>query len=285
MSPYFCAIPTAVLALTLISAPSLHATLIAYEGFDYSPGLANDALISTAPNGGSGFTTGFASANANYLSVGLTHPGLITMSIGGTMEFDPSDTLTERAWGSMTGAPADGTYWYSFAFRPDSGGRGTFNIMSSPSLSSNGQNGVGLRLDNEANSGSGTILQLKALAPNGGTSSTAITVSGGYGTTYFIVGRVTLDSAMGSSNRIWVNPTNNVMPLDTDANSVGTGISVADTATLRPSLAARMFGGGGTLMEDEVRIGTTARDVMIVPEPSACLLGLIGLSGLIRRRR
>jgi hypothetical protein len=283
MSSHFCAISTAVLAVTVISATSLHATLIAYEGFNYSPGLANDALISTAPNGGSGFTAGFTSANVNYLTTGLNHPGVITMSIGGTMKFDPSDTLTERAWGSLSAAPIDGTYWYSFAFRPDSGGRGTFNIMSS-TLSANGQNGVGLRLDNEANNASGTSLRLKALSPSAGESS-PFTVAGGYGATYFIVGRITLDSSLGSSNRIWINPANNVVPLDTDPNSVSVGFNVADTATVRPSLAGRMFGGGGTLMEDEIRIGTTAGDVMAVPEPSASILGLLGLFSLIRRRR
>lgn len=283
ISSHFFAISTAVLAINLISATSVYAALIAYDGFNYSPGLANDALINTAPNGGTGFLSGFVSGNVNYLAAGLTHLSLPAMSIGGTMEFDPNDTLTERAWGSTGAAPADGTYWYSFAFRPDSGGRGTFNIMSS-TLSANGQNGVGLRLDNEANGGSGTSLQLKALSPSGAASS-SFTVPGGYGATYFIVGRVILDSISGSSNRIWVDPTTGVDPLDSDPNSVGTGFSVADTATLRPSLAARMFGGGGTLMEDEVRIGTSASDVMVVPEPSTSLLGLLGLSLLSRRRR
>jgi hypothetical protein len=283
ISSHSCVLPTAVVAMTLIAATSLHATLIAYEGFNYSPGLANDALINTAPNGGSGFTTGFTSANVNYLDTGLSHPGLISIGIGGAMKFDPSDTLTERAWGSPTSAPADGTYWYSFAFKPDSGGRGTFNIMSS-TLSSNGQNGVGLRLDNETNNSSGTSLRLKALSPSAGESS-PFTVNGGYGATYFIVGRITLDSTLGSSNRIWINPTSNVAPLDTDSNSVSVSFNVADTATVRPSLGGRMFGGGGTLMEDEIRIGTTAGDVMAIPEPSASMLGLLGSAFLIRRRR
>jgi hypothetical protein len=282
-SSRFRAISTAVLAINLISATSLHAALIAYDGFNYGPGLANDALINTAPNGGIGFLTGFTSANVNYLDAGLTHLSLPAMALGGTMEFDPSDTLTERAWGSMGAAPTDGIYWYSFAFRPDNGGRGTFNIMSS-TLSANGQNGVGLRLDNETNNGSGTTLRLKALTPSAGESS-PFTVAGGYGATYFIVGRITLDSTLGSSNRIWVDPTTGSIPLDSDPNSVGVSFSIADTATVRPSLAGRMFGGGGTLMEDEVRIGTTASDVMVVPEPSTSLLGLLGISLLSRRRR
>lgn len=280
-------------SLLLLVSPAAHAVLIAYEGFDYSPGLANNALINTAPNGGTGFTSGFTSSNVNYSSTGLTSAvaGTVTVPIGGAIRFDPSDNLTQRAWGTMTTAPADGTYWYSFLFRPldstssGSGGRGTFNIMSATN-STNGQDGVGLRLDN---ANSGADLLFKALSPTGGSGSDTnfVTVAGGYGSTYLIVGRVDINSTTGSTNRIWVNPSKNVVPLDADNNSVSVSISATDTGNLRSSLAGRAFGTGtgSALFVDEVRIGTTVNDVMLIPEPSAALLGLLGAVGLLRRRR
>lgn len=268
------------------------AALIAYDGMDYGSTLADDALINLAPNGGSGFTTGFTSANVNWASSGLSGAGfgLISPEVGGAMRFDPSDTLTQRAWGNMAAAPANGTYWYSFLFRPTdsattgNGGRGTFNIMSSTS-SANGQNGVGLRLDNV---NSGQDLQFKALAPNGGTGTGFVPVAGGYGATYFIVGRLTLDTTLGSVNRIWVNPASTNIPQDTDANSVAISFNATDSLTLRPSLAGRMFGtgAGSALFEDEVRIGGLPEDVMVVPEPSTfALIGLSGLALILRKRK
>lgn len=281
--------PVILATLTLLASSAAHAVLIAYDGFDYGTGgapLANDALINTAPNGGTGFNTGFTSANVNWSSTGLSSSSTVSAPIGGSLRFDGNDTLTQRAWGDATVATPVGTYWYSFLFNPvdstapGNGGRGTFNIMYSTS-STNGQNGAGLRLDN---ANGGADLQFKALSSTGGTSASIITVAGGYGQTYFIVGRIDI-TAGGSTNRLWVNPTDNMVPLD--SASISISMDATQTATLRPSLAGRMFGtgAGSALFEDEVRIGTTVNDVMLIPEPSAAALGLLGLAGLLRRRR
>ena len=152
-------------------------------------------------------------------------------------------------------------------------------------MSANGQNGVGLRLDN---ANLGQDLQFKALTPNGGTGPGYVTVASGYGATYFIVGRATLDPSGSGHNRIWVNPISGQLPQDSDLNSIDSGWwSAADGATLRPSLAGRMFGtgAGSALFEDEVRIGTLASDVMVIPEPSSAALFIAGLALLSRLAR
>jgi len=41
----------------------------------------------------------------------------------------------------------------------------------------------------------------------------------------------------------------------------------------------------GTITYDEIRFGATFADVSPVPEPSAALLGALGVLALLRRRR
>jgi hypothetical protein len=108
-----------LLAVALLAAPAFGARL-AYDGFDYSGTLANDALISGAPASGAGtlgFNAAFVSANVNFLTSGLTYSGF-TPVIGGALKFDINDTLTARPWGNTATFPANGTYWYSFLIKP-----------------------------------------------------------------------------------------------------------------------------------------------------------------------
>jgi hypothetical protein len=139
-------ITLAILAGASLQQP-LQAARLAYDGFNYT--LANDALISGAPATGAGtlgFNAAFVSGNVNFVTAGLSYSGIAPV-VGGAMKFDAGDTLTARSWGNATTFPADGTYWYSFLITPKAGGRGTLNIMASTN-STNGQDGFGMRLDN-----------------------------------------------------------------------------------------------------------------------------------------
>lgn len=102
---------------------------------------------------------------------------------------------------------------------------------------------------------------------SGGPSSSPITVAGGYGATYLIVGRLDFNTTSGTTNRIWVNP-DLALGTPSDASSVSIGIDATVSKTARPSLVGRMFsaGTGGTaatiLTYDEVRIGNSFSQVL-----------------------
>lgn len=272
------ALQAGLLASTMLAVPAFGARL-AYDGFNYT--LANNAVISGAPAAGAGtlgFNAAFVSGNVNFVTAGLSYTGIAPV-LGGAIRFDANDTLTARPWGNTTTFPADGTYWYSFLIKPESGARGTLNILSSTN-STNGQDGFGMRLDNNTGNGSGTDLLFKALSPaSGGPSSSPITVTGGYGTTHLIVGRVDFNTTSGSTNRIWVNP-NLALGAPSDASSVSISIDATVSQTARPSLVGRMFGGvsaPSALTYDEVRIGNIFDEVF--PPATLALSPNTGVEG------
>lgn len=101
-------------------------------------------------------------------------------------------------------------------------------------------------------------------------------------TTYLIVGRIDFQSG-NDDVRLWLNPTpGSTAPADVDAYVTQ---SIALQATLGNGVAA-LWGGAGTGIVDEIRLGTDFADVA-VPEPStiAAFLGACALLMAYLRRK
>jgi alpha-glucosidase (family GH31 glycosyl hydrolase) len=227
--------------------PTVGGANLADESFDYTepPGTSIEGL-----NGGSGWLESYpAPNNANVkLAAGLTYPGLTTA--GKSLEFGADGNLTSgRDWADSSGPPADGTYWYSFLVKPATGGRGTFIPFKSTG-SGDGQNGFGLRIDNNAGSP-----QFKAWNP-AQAAGVNLDFTGGYGQTFFVLGKVTINSAGTSSNTIWVyqNPQPIPSTEPTSGGSTATAGWTGNADTLRSTLSGRAFSNNTSLIYDEVRI-------------------------------
>jgi hypothetical protein len=261
--------------LALALALPVSAARLAYEGFEYTQTDGTKLNAITSP-GGSGWTgiygetTTDTTTDGSLISPGLTYTGLAPTP-GKAMKWQNGQRFY-RPWGSGTyaapEAPANGTYWYSLLFRP-LGGRGTICIMGKPN---DPQNGFGIRMDNETNSASGVNPQFKAHGDNA-SSGTNLNFTNGYNKTYFIVGKIVIDSAGfiapagpgtgAHSNTIWVydNPTALPTVEPTTGGSTMTHNNVG-IAAFRTALTGRGFGDAAVgLSADEVRIGTTFAEV------------------------
>jgi len=108
-----------------------------------------------------------------------------------------------------------------------------------------------------------------------GSSATAlsgqVTADLSLNTTYLVVTRYDISA---NQSTIWLDPT-----AETDPNVTASDLSTPlDVNTL----AFRQNAGMGTLLLDDVKVGTTFADV--VPEPSALALCVLGAAGLFARR-
>lgn len=277
-----CSVLCAALGL-FIYVPHSQGALSVYEGFDYSD-PAGTSL--SGLNGGTGWDAAFpAPSGTANLQPGLSYPGLST--VGLATQWSPNVNFgAGRAWDTATAPPANGTYWFSALVQANGIAQGNFNWMYS-TLSTNGQNGVGFRLSNVGGSAN-----FRAISGNNdGTSNPQAGSTFAVGSTHLIVGRLVLDSSSGSVLRLWVNPDLASTPTELSPDTAELAISAADTATLRPSITGRAFGTGGAdpaannLRYDEIRIGTTFADVVPVPEPASGVFALVGMLGLVLRRR
>jgi hypothetical protein len=240
----------------------VYAQPLVVQQFNY-PDLLDQALISTVVPAGT-----YTSTNVNYVTAGLSYVGM-PAALGGAIQFNPSDTLVGPSPTPWVGAGTPtavetGTYWYSFLFRPEAGIRGTVNVMFSTG-SANGQDGVGIRVDNNTGNATGTTVQIKALGALNGGFGTAVSLTNGYGVTYLILGKIVVDTVAGTgSNTVWVNPSLTAEPT---TGGVSTTLGSTFIPTLRKSFAGRAFGTGtgGTaqtlFLVDEIRVGTTFSDV------------------------
>lgn len=274
-------ITPAVLAITFLAIPSLSAAVLAYEGFDY---VEPNGKTLSGLNGGTGWTEAYPTVDGTIrLADGLGMTDHFA-STGKSSERLAGATFTSngRNWAATVG---DGTYWYSFLMNPTATathvGRGTIGILQG---SGSNQNGFGIRFDFTGTAGLGATLTINANSPAQGPGSN-ISFASGWDQTYLVLGRLTVDTSANTTNDIWVYQNGSSLP--TDEISLGGAMSstVGASGTLNPALYGRAFGDSAPTFFDEVRVGTTFGDVALVPEPSAAVLGLLSLLGLVRRRR
>lgn len=258
-------------ALALIASPAAHAALIAYEGFNYTE---DNGTSVAGLNGGTGWLNAFPTpSGAHTLADGLTFQTLPLPQVGKSMvrtggELTSGLTIG-RQWATSVDTTA--TYWYSFLVNTVGGPEGTFNLFQS---TGSNQNGAGIEVRKNADTG---LVDIRVTG-NGGWNLVSIVAQS---QTHLVLGNIS-----NTGNKMWVYASG------TDAPTVeptlgGVTNSGAVLAGKESAMNGRRFGSsnpGSSITFDEVRIGTTFGSV-IIPEPSAAALGLLGAVGLMCRRR
>lgn len=282
--------------VTLISTLSIlgfataaHASLMLYEGFDYSAGgLAGE-------NGGSGFSTSWASSGAGGDTV--TYPGSTYISgadslsvTGGYAAVTNSGTAGAfRDFSTIVAPDGVSSYWISLiastggiAFG-SGGDEASIQIRDADNtdLISVGAFGSSANWRIRAKSADGSVSGFSNAndAPNSGASA-------------FILIQVNVDTTAADNIYFWVNPSLDNEPTIVTATSSITGTNFWDSGDfsinrIRAGLNNSGAAESKTLNYDEYRFGTSFADVAPIPEPSHFALiaaGLVMLLGYFRRK-
>lgn len=276
----------AVLGLTAsltLSPNSAQATLLAYEGFDYTD--ADGTVVSSlATPGGIGWTGNWGEANndtittASITSPGLNYPGFY-LTPGSKAIAVPPGGRYYRPFGSGTYAspekPLDGTYWYSALSYPSNTIRGgTLCVFGKPA---DPQNGFGVRVDRPADDAGGwgayptNVLAYQAWGDNGGSGNgSAIKITNGFDKVYFILGKIVMNTNGTSSNTIWVYEDPAALPTVEPVSGGLTLNATTAAANFFKAVTGRTFSTGGRppVVWDEVRVGTTFAEVLLPTGPT-----------------
>ena len=269
----------AIAALALSCATPANAALIAYASFDdLTPGTINGQA------GGTGFTgnwTGVAGQTVVTSSLSYSS-GAITVS-GGSQAVQLTLSSDNLFYRSLSSTYTDDVIYMSMLVRQDAGAStdgdtaqvwldgvttGNHVTTAAPALGLNGAAGAA------------------ALQARVGSISTASSGTYAGSNTYFLVGLFE-KTVSGSANpytkaTFWLNPGSTLDPASA-TGATGTGLlSSFSTLGLRTN-SVNQTAPADTILVDEIRVGTTFADV--IPEPSAALLGGLGLLALLRRRR
>ena len=277
------ALQAGLLASTLFAAPAFGARL-AYEGFEYTQ--ANGTVLSalTTP-GGSGWDGNYGSSSTSNttsvnLQAGLTYTNFTSAPSSKAMRFGASHTVY-RPWSGTYATPstvANGTYWYSYLFRPTAGSRGgTLCAFGKPT---DQQNGIGVRMDRGSDvSLPATTIRFEAWGDNGGGGNYA-SFANGYDKNYFILGKVVVNTAGTSTNRVWIYQDTTALPATepADAGSITMTYAADKIALFRTAMTGRSFSTSGNVLDyDEFRIGETFNEVF--PAATLALSANTGVEG------
>jgi hypothetical protein len=291
--------PIAFASFACLTSPVAHAALIAYDGFD---SYANGALATqvggiynaanlNAVQSGKASQTGW---NAGWKQIGTTTSLVVAAGLSATpgdkAVFDNAGGSMQaiRQWYDPTTDFTDGTViWASVQVKNTSGGDTIFGLFQQSAQSSNF--GIATKFTTTNNMQVGVRLSgTSAYAANGtSVSGTGLTVS-----TVASPALVYLKYTLSTTNNgdrldVYVNPT-----VDPGGNAgditINSGFYNFHVPSGSQQGTGHMVMGGfssGQVGYDEVRIGTSFADVSPIPEPSAAVLGLLGVMGLVRRRR
>jgi hypothetical protein len=291
---------TALLAFS----PSVRATLLVYEGFDYTAGA--NALNSK--NGGTGYSAAYSSTNNADVVAGsfsYTDANSMPLLTAGNRAFLDSTTVGAPDGTAVSIAPIrnvttsnfsslSGPLYISFLGQQTAGDMR--DVTVSLFAATNGTFGTQERLS----IGHGNPSAAGATDGNNhwGAYANAVGQQGAYSNVLatalsLIVVRVDLNvSGTLDRFRVYVNPLLGTEPVAADADSSAydflTDFSEINRVRMRAggssSSTTGLNLGASQLQVDEIRIGTAYADVTPVPEPSA-VASMIGASLLIARRR
>jgi len=276
-----------VAAAVLITAPSAHGALLAYDPFptgggsDYTVG----AIAGQNPT-----TLGFTGAWATYsggaasvLATGLTDSRLPLPGSGGSMDAG-GVAITHRAFSTTYGT--DGTtLWASY-------------LMAAPSYSASTWRGVAFGNGTGTGGSSEYVLDIAwdgygGLPGNGMGANMMILFNRpdwtGTGTSYtptagatsLMLLKFTFGASDSDSVTLWINPAD----VSSEA-ALGAGWTLSGHDFAFNRLWTEDNASGGTTY-DEFRLGNTLGDV-VIPEPSTLVLlatGVLGLAFVAWRRR
>ena len=251
--------------LLMFAASSALAALIAHEPYNYTLGAAPTYASGTpTQTTGGGFSSGYNGGGLTTVA-GLTYAGL-----GST--YNALKQTAAYSGENLSSPVASGTVYISYLFNLGSnpggnlaglemntGGNGMFVGVTAPSSGTQGFLGVNQQSGYNDNSG------------NKWQSSTANIT---YGTTYFVVVKLT-GTGSGWTGSIWVNPTAN-----TSSEPAATGTFTLPQFTISACSIVNPAGAGGAFVFDELRIGTTWADAVdyTIAAPSVPT-GLAAVSG------
>jgi len=301
------------------AAANAGATLLFYDGFDYSPpgtflaplndttATPNPGLLNTAYGWNWRYAGAGAAANKapGIAGVGLNYNDVtgysgLQSTVGASVLFDTTQLGSARIQ-AMPSAISSGTVYYSCLLRVgDVANLNAVNGMllggfvTSPDAGTlPGTVGAVLRIRQSSTAGAYNI----GVGMNSGTAAGNIqfdTVAHAAGDTVLVVGAY--DFVAGANNdmaRMWISPNpadfgNALAPTATLTSAPGG--SVADSSANVLAFNLRNVNTVGTptgVLFDELRVGTSWADVMpsAVPEPAAaCLLGSGLLLVIVRYR-
>ncbi len=290
----------AVTVCASLFAITARATLITYEGFDYTATTDLEGL-----NGGTGWgaawdNQSFAEPPPAYTvkSPGMSYSSLIVSGNRGghAQSFDNTgrrlDTSFGGAWNSA-GFVSDpfvepdinqGVVWGSVLLQRDNA---TATFDSGPTFALHRNNLTWfINSDKSLEFNWNATSSLWQAAVNGGPPVTLSTSALGSPTLF--VFKLELDPSGTNNIYVWQDPTGLGGPdlLNSSANASFTGLA-SSAARFR---AVGFYGGGSAnnaTSMDEIRFGTTFASVTPIPEPSAIALLSLGLLTTIylRRRR
>jgi len=256
----------ALTALNLVTLPNIgHATLNAYEPFNYTTSIPN-ATASTA----TGFTGKWTCGTTPSIITGLTYAGLPVAN-------NALSSSSSRQFVSLSSALSSGTKWISFLFKTSAadpganingvyfpnGGMGLwFGFGLNPNSPTQGQLGIGsMNTTGTAALGANSLAQLGL---------------GTYGTTYLVVLQIQFNTS-GNNDTVTVY-------LNSVANQATPGVTAAgsyaafDVGTITG--VGLNVQGAGSIMVDEIRVGDTYGDVVgYVSVPPNAPTGLNATSG------
>jgi hypothetical protein len=243
-------------ASLLGSAALSQAAIIVSEDFSYADGGLN------GQNGGTGFNGGWnASTNVTGgVSVG-TAPSTRLFSTS----FASSGTLWLSFDWAYSAKPTEGGSYGGITFYT---GATTGGFTEGPSGTERfliGNTWPGTGHDLWRMSGSGPTLELN------------------YPSMKTAVARITLGAGATSIVELWVGAAGSPVDVSAAAMAAVTNADLAGVDGIR--IGGGDFGSDNPQSFDNLLIGTTMADVDAIPEPSAVLLGGLGLLGLLRRRR
>jgi hypothetical protein len=293
---------TALLGLTFANS-SVHAALIAYEGFQYSN--AGDILMGEPDGAGTPSDIDATGLDGTYTESVWNDTNRQQLDIiSGSLSFGNLPTAGNRVGSETTSdeniytrtvtssLSGTGNLWFSFLVQPNES-----NGASQAGIAITNQTlGQAKILNNTAQSGlvgfgvgSQTSANFQPYAWNGTTIVTGTTTNSALsttdGATYFLIGHISYNSGTGGADvfELFSHGLNGGVIDGSDLTQIGDTLEVdiAEAGLDRLQITRQRRPS-----YDEIRIGTSLDDVLgVVPEPSAALTGGLGALLLLRRRR
>lgn len=276
----------AAMAMT-VGAANAAATI--YEPFSQAAGDLNGKA------GGTGLSGNWATNNTGLDIVSPT-----TLDYGDLDNTGGQVNMPNNAgiWASVSTSTAlstadlldDGaTLWFSYVFQKTSNGGS--NEQSGFAFGTERVNPAfnGLNLSTAGDAfgvftNSSSVIASSWANSTGRTGGTGTANLQALGTATLVIGKIVWNANSSLADTLTVY-TRALDDIATEPNSGGSTRSAILNQTAFDTISFGQRNSGGTQFYDEIRFGATFADVSPIPEPSAALLGGLGMVVLLRRRR